>query len=75
MDAIRVVHRGHALYRTGAAAEVLGRIVQSPHEEPFSREGEEMEYLGERGDIGDVAEPLTDRELEVLQEMAWGLQN
>ncbi|MCL6599240.1 MAG: response regulator transcription factor [Alicyclobacillus macrosporangiidus] len=75
MDAIRAVHRGHALYRTGAAAEVLGRIVRSPHEEPASREGEEMEHLGEHREIGDIAEPLTDRELEVLQEMAWGLRN
>jgi DNA-binding NarL/FixJ family response regulator len=75
MDAIRAVHRGHALYRTEAAADVLGRIVRGAHGDPGARDGDGAERLGECGETGDMAEPLTDREREVLQEMAWGLRN
>lgn len=62
LEAVRAAFRGEAVYRTGLAAQALSRVA------------------AEGADIGRAAgrlldEPLTEREREVLQEMAYGLRN
>lgn len=63
LEGIRSAHRGEAVYKSALAAGALRRIA-------------EPEQAGaEPGPASALAEPLTDRELEILQEMAYGLRN
>lgn len=63
LEAVRSAFRGEAIYKTGLAANALSRVVAS--ELNFSRTGHPPQLL----------ETLTDREQEILQEMAYGLRN
>ncbi|MDB5084242.1 MAG: response regulator transcription factor [Bacilli bacterium] len=62
LDAIRWAHQGQAIYRTTTAGKALAQAISS-----------------EAGDLShqppDLAEPLTERETAVLQQMAYGRRN
>lgn len=62
LEAVRAAFRGEAVYRTGLAAQALSRV---------TAEGADTGRPAGRL----LAEPLTEREREVLQEMAYGLRN
>ncbi|MGO4110364.1 response regulator [Paenibacillus sp. YAF4_2] len=62
LEAVRSAYRGEAVYRTDLAADALSRAVASGCIIP---EAETKPLL----------EPLTEREQEILQEMAYGLRN
>ncbi|NBD24125.1 response regulator [Paenibacillus glycinis] len=63
LGAVRSAYRGEAVYRTDLAADALSRAVSSGCLIP--RSDAEPALL----------EPLTEREQEILQEMAYGLRN
>ncbi|GEO27330.1 putative transcriptional regulatory protein YxjL [Alicyclobacillus acidoterrestris] len=77
MDSIRAVYRGEALYRTAAAGEALARAVKNQTEEktPVTQPPASQPNQSKTLDTPSAADELTERELEVLQEMAWGLRN
>jgi DNA-binding NarL/FixJ family response regulator len=60
IGAIRSAFRGEAVYKTGLAADALSRVAASG----FTP-----------SDKVSLLDPLTDREQEILQEMAYGLRN
>ncbi|MBJ9987334.1 MULTISPECIES: response regulator transcription factor [Paenibacillus] len=63
LGAVRSAHRGEAVYKTALAASALLRVASpEQHSQP--------EEAGKN-----LAEPLTEREREILQEMAYGLRN
>ncbi len=66
VDAIRAAWKGEAIFRTTVAAKVISHVVRSSQQ---LRQAEEF-----TSDVQAI-EPLTDRELEVLQQMAYGLRN
>ena len=65
LDAIRAAHGGQAIYRTSGAARVLQQVLIDetgmPRENPIASLS--------------LVEPLTERELDVLQYMAYGKRN
>ncbi|HEY4390084.1 MAG TPA: response regulator transcription factor [Paenibacillus sp.] len=63
LASIRAASRGEAIYRTSAAARLITEALHQPRP-PAAQPGSP-----------DLPEPLTERELEVLQEMAYGLKN
>ncbi|MBO7745711.1 response regulator transcription factor [Paenibacillus sp. MWE-103] len=63
LEAVRSAHRGEAVYRTDLAAGALSRAVSSACLVP------------DAGAAPPLPEPLTEREREILQEMAYGLRN
>ncbi|PQP91447.1 response regulator transcription factor [Paenibacillus sp. AR247] len=64
LHSIRAASRGEAIYRTGAAARMISEALR------------QTESFQDRQDMRlSLPDPLTDRELEVLQEMAYGLKN
>ncbi|QHT59056.1 response regulator transcription factor [Paenibacillus lycopersici] len=63
LEAVRSAYRGEAVYRTDLAADALSRAVASGC------------ILPEAGAKPALLEPLTEREQEILQEMAYGLRN
>jgi DNA-binding NarL/FixJ family response regulator len=63
LDAIRSAFRGEAVYKTGLAANALSRVAASG----FTTPGQVNKSL--------LLEQLTEREQEILQEMAYGLRN
>jgi DNA-binding NarL/FixJ family response regulator len=63
LEAVRSAFRGEAVYKTGLAANALSRVVSSG----FIFPGTGPKPL--------LLEPLTDREQEILQEIAYGLRN
>ncbi|MBY3622139.1 response regulator transcription factor [Acinetobacter sp. CUI P1] len=65
VDAVRAAYRGEAIYRTTMAAKVISQAVRSS-EEVLDSDSAAKEQL---------PEPFTERELEVLQQMAYGLRN
>ncbi|WP_211745627.1 response regulator transcription factor [Paenibacillus sp. Marseille-Q4541] len=66
LDAIRAAHRGEAIYRTAIAAKVIAKTIRSS---PVPTDSEKS-----LPDIPLLAS-FTERELEVLQQMAYGLRN
>ncbi|AZN43522.1 response regulator transcription factor [Paenibacillus albus] len=66
LEAIRSAYRGEAVYRTELAAGALSRAVSSAVLMPAYTSSSEDSPL---------PEPLTEREQEILQEMAYGLRN
>ncbi|RAI93595.1 LuxR family two component transcriptional regulator [Paenibacillus pabuli] len=67
VDAVRAAYRGEAIYRTAVAAKVIGLAIRStPSHSDSVKETVAYEPL---------PEPFTGRELEVLQQMAYGLRN
>lgn len=65
LDAVRSAFRGEAVYKTGLAAHALSRVVATSG----------LSILSGAGDKQLLLEPLTEREQEILQEMAYGLRN
>lgn len=65
VDAVRAAHRGEAIYRTTMAAKVISQAVRSSAE-VLDSDSAAKEQL---------PEPFTEREMEVLQQMAYGLRN
>jgi DNA-binding NarL/FixJ family response regulator len=63
LEAVRSAFRGEAVYKTSLAAHALSRIAASSF------------IISETGQQPHLLEPLTDREQEILQEMAYGLRN
>ncbi|GGG54299.1 response regulator transcription factor [Paenibacillus radicis (ex Gao et al. 2016)] len=70
VQAVRAAYRGEAIYRTAIAAKVIGRAIRSKSGDEF-----ELDVTGSRNASAAVFEPLTERESEVLQQMAYGLRN
>ncbi|MFC9419218.1 response regulator [Bacillus mobilis] len=66
VDAIRAAWKGEAIFRTTVAAKVISQVVRS------SQQLQQAEELTSDAQFFGV---LTDRELEVLQQMAYGLRN
>ncbi|MFC3747759.1 response regulator [Paenibacillus sp. GCM10012306] len=66
VDAVRAAFRGEAIFRTAVASKVIGRAMSSrlpaPLEDPVPG-------------LLPSFDPLTERELDVLQQMAYGLRN
>jgi len=75
LDGIRAAYRGEAFYRTEAASAALAKLVHIDVRK--SQVAEPLEATrGEDLNMGrNLSEPLTERELEVLQQMAYGLRN
>ncbi|MBW7453630.1 response regulator [Paenibacillus sepulcri] len=63
LEAVRSAFRGEAVYKTGQAAVALQRVAAPG----FPATGGDSKLP--------LLEPLTDREQEILQEMAYGLRN
>lgn len=63
LEAVRSAFRGEAVYKTGQAANALQRMTAPGL--PIAEAGAKPPLL----------EPLTDRERDILQEMAYGLRN
>ena len=61
IDAIRAAARGEAIFRTATAARIISETFRT-----------KQQYQPQDGDLLD---PFTKRELEVLQQMAYGLRN
>lgn len=66
LHTIRSAYRGEAIYRTAAAAKMISEAVRLTALSPAPAADSLPSPL---------LDPLTDRELEVLQEMAYGLKN
>jgi DNA-binding NarL/FixJ family response regulator len=64
LDGIRWVHQGEAIYRTAKASKALAKAI--------SNEGG-FEYDADKH--LNLLEPLTEREVDVLQQMAYGRRN
>ncbi|MDR0268817.1 response regulator transcription factor [Paenibacillus sp.] len=64
LSSIRAARRGEAIYHTTAAAKMISEALyqSAPQKMP-------------QNNPANLPDPLTDRELEVLQEMAFGLKN
>ncbi|MGD8189334.1 response regulator [Brevibacillus ginsengisoli] len=65
LDAVRAAWRGEAIFRTAVAAKVIGQVLRS---------SDALQVT----DLTSSAlpfEPFTEREMEVLQQMAHGLRN
>jgi DNA-binding NarL/FixJ family response regulator len=63
LEAVRSAYRGEAVYKTGLAANALSRVAAAGFND--SRPENQSPLL----------EVLTEREREILQEMAYGLRN
>jgi DNA-binding NarL/FixJ family response regulator len=66
VDAIRAAWKGEAIFRTTVAAKVISQVVRS---------SQQLQQAAEFTSDAHPFEQLTDRELEVLQQMAYGLRN
>ena len=64
IDAIRAAYRGEAIFRTSIAAKVMAKAIKSPNEDIETNKAKI-----------EMFEMFTERELEVLQQMAYGLKN
>ncbi|MFF2177552.1 hypothetical protein ACFVT8_13930 [Lysinibacillus sp. NPDC058147] len=62
-DAIRAAYRREAIFRTSIAAKVMAKAIKSANEE-FETNKAKVEMF----------EMFTERKLEVLQQMAYGLK-
>ena len=63
LDAVRAAYRGETIYRTAIAAKAIAKSFQSNTK--VSQEITAVQLL----------EPFTERELDVLQQMAYGMRN
>lgn len=64
LDGIRWVNQGQAIYRTAMASKALAKAIS---------EGKNTEQKDTK--TSDLPEPLTERETDVLQQMAYGRRN
>ncbi|MDT8978831.1 response regulator transcription factor [Paenibacillus sp. chi10] len=67
LEAIRAAHRGEAIYRTAVAAKVMSQVIRIGEKPALQR----FEPLCQ----DERAEAFTGREIEVLQQMAYGWRN
>ncbi|WP_297424886.1 response regulator transcription factor [Clostridium sp.] len=65
LDGIRWVHQGQAIYRTATASKALAEAIASEKSDTVSMYNNQLE----------LPEPLTEREIDVLQQMAYGRRN
>ncbi|WP_339836052.1 response regulator transcription factor [Paenibacillus sp. FSL R7-0272] len=79
IDAVRAAYRGEAIYRTAVAAKVIGIAVRSPgtsaQDDKKAKEAVDSTFRQETRELASLADAFTGRELEVLQQMAYGLRN
>lgn len=73
LDAIRAAQRGEAIYRTSAASRILAQAVAK--QAPAAVERTAAPHAPSSAANGALPEPLTERELDVLQQMAYGKRN
>ncbi|GGH26992.1 response regulator transcription factor [Paenibacillus segetis] len=66
LDAVRAAHRGEAIYRTAIAAKAIAKSFQTNNL---------VNKVEQEAPAFQLLEPFTERELEVLQQMAFGLRN
>ncbi|WP_425450730.1 response regulator [Tumebacillus permanentifrigoris] len=79
LDVVRAANRGEAIYRTATAAQALGQMLaaqpaQSAPAEPSAGSPTVNPHRLATTDF-QLLEPLTERERDVLQQMAYGLRN
>ncbi|MFE4710486.1 MULTISPECIES: response regulator [unclassified Paenibacillus] len=74
--AIRATLRGEVIFRTALAAKLIGQVFQKLQADAAAKAGvETSEHGGDTdGDLS-LIQAFTNRELEVLQQMAYGLRN
>ncbi|MFC3747680.1 response regulator [Paenibacillus sp. GCM10012306] len=70
--AIRATLRGEVIFRTALAAKLIGQVFQKLQADAAAKVGVETSEHG--GDLS-LIQTFTNRELEVLQQMAYGLRN
>jgi len=76
LEAIRAAARGEAVYRTPTAARMVARALSAPVAEPsVSQETRSRNMMPRASQLAEDVEPLTEREIEVLQQMAYGKRN
>lgn len=79
IDAVRAAYRGEAIYRTAVAAKMIGIAVRSSEtsaqDEKKAKEAMNSTFGQKTGEPPSLADAFTGRELEVLQQMAYGLRN
>ncbi len=74
LDAIRAAQRGEAIYRTSAASRILAQAIA--HQVPLADRRTSSELESPPADANEaLLESLTERELDVLQHMAYGKRN
>jgi DNA-binding NarL/FixJ family response regulator len=66
LDGIRWAYGGQAVYRSSTAGKALAQVIDDKVS---------ISTLNENVDNMQLIEPLTDREIEVLQQMAYGRKN
>ncbi|TCZ79300.1 response regulator transcription factor [Paenibacillus albiflavus] len=66
VDAVRAAWKGEAIFRTAVAAKVIGHVIRS---------SQVLQQATELTSAAQQFEQFTVRELEVLQQMAYGLRN
>lgn len=64
IDGIHWVHQGQAIYRTATASRALAEVLSN-----------EKNIKSDDNECLDIPEPLTEREIDVLQQMAYGRRN
>jgi DNA-binding NarL/FixJ family response regulator len=80
LDVVRAAQRGEAIYRTATAAQALGQMLATqtaaPQPDASSSQAETIPKPHPPAASNfQLLEPLTDRERDVLQQMAYGLRN
>jgi DNA-binding NarL/FixJ family response regulator len=78
LDVIRAAMRGEAIYRTATAAQALGQVLasQPPANQVHLQSAETSAAVGSHATSDfHPLESLTEREHDVLQQMAYGLRN
>lgn len=83
LTAIRAALRGEVIFRTALAGKLIGQALQRQAEQAADTGGAaeateaKKAAAGERRDgaLSELLQPFTARELEVLQQMAYGLRN
>jgi DNA-binding NarL/FixJ family response regulator len=65
LDGIRWVNQGQAIYRTAMASKALAKAIANEKSDIGNKDNNQLE----------LSEPLTDREIDVLQQMAYGRRN
>ncbi|MEJ8305717.1 response regulator transcription factor [Saccharibacillus sacchari] len=83
LTAIRAALRGEVIFRTALAGKLIGQALQRQAEQAADTGGAadaadaKTAAAGERrsGALSELLQPFTARELEVLQQMAYGLRN
>ncbi|WP_068621960.1 response regulator [Paenibacillus tuaregi] len=70
VDAVRSAYRGEAVFRTSAAAKMMTQALRAEDLKPTAASAAAAGFP-----VVEQLEAFTERELEVLQQMAYGLRN